>query len=89
MVDLLSVSQTSLHNKQVMPRKPIPDRAVPILKMIEKWGTSYRGTGNSEVVSTFCDKKVDHRTFLETVLLLAKYDYTLVGHLENVMKNVC
>ena len=44
-VDLLSFSQTLLHNKQVMSRKPIPNRVVSILKMIEKWGTNYRGTG--------------------------------------------
>ena len=54
--------------------------------MIEKRGTSCRGTGNSEAVSTLCDKKVDHGTFLETVLLLAKYDNILKCHLENVIK---
>ena len=44
-VDLLTVSQTSLHNKQVMQRRKILDRVVSIVKMIGKWGTSCRGTG--------------------------------------------
>ena len=48
--------------------------------------TIYRGTGSSDAVSTLCDKKVDHGTFLETVLLLAKYDNILKCHLENVYK---
>ena len=47
---------------------------------------SCRGTGSSEAVSTLCDEKVDHETFLEIVLLLAKYDYILKCHLENVIK---
>ena len=81
-----AVSQTTLHNKEVMQRRPISDRVVLILKMIEKRGTSYRGTGNSETVSTLCDKKVDHGTFLEIVLLLAKYDNILKCHLENAVK---
>ena len=63
-VDLLTVSQTSLHNKQVKQRRPIPDRVVSIVKMIGKRGMSYRETGNLEAVSTLCDKKVDHGTFL-------------------------
>ena len=54
--------------------------------MIGKRGTSYRGTGSSEAVSNLCDKKVDLRTFLGTVLLLAKYDNILKSHLENVIK---
>ena len=40
-------------------------------------------------MSTLCDKKVDHGTFLETVLFLAKYDNILKCHLENVIENVC
>ena len=43
-------------------------------------------TGSSEPVSALCDEKVDHGTFLETVLLLAKYDNILKCHLENVIK---
>ena len=35
---------------------------------------------------TLCDEKVDHGTFLETVLLLAKYDNILKCHLENVIE---
>ena len=85
-VDLLTVSQTSLHNKQVMQRRQILDRVVSIVKMIGKRGTNYRGTGCSEAVSTLCDEKVDHGTFLETVLLLAKCDNILKCHLENVIK---
>ena len=88
-VDLLTVNQTSLHNKQVMQRKQIFGRVVSIVKMIGKRGTSYRETGSLEAVSTLCDEKVDHGTFLETVLLLAKYDNILKSHLENVIKNVC
>ena len=76
MVDLLTVSETSLHNKQVMQRRQILDRVVSILKMIGKWKTSHRGIGSSEAVFTLCDKKVDQGTFLETVLL-AKYDNIL------------
>ena len=72
MVDLLTISQTSLHNKQVMQRRQIFDRVVSIVKMIGKRGTSYRGTGSLEAVSTLCDENVDHGTFLETALLLAK-----------------
>ena len=75
-IDLLTVSQTSLHNKQVMQRRKIFDRVVSIVKMIGKRGASYRGTGSSEAVSTLCDEKVDQKTFLETVLL-AKYDNIL------------
>ena len=37
-------------------------------------------------MSTLCDKKVDHEAFLETVLLLAKYNNILKCHLENVIK---
>ena len=85
-VDLLSVSQTPLHNKQVMQRRQILDRVVSIVKMTGKRGTSYRGTGSSEAVSTLCDEKVDHRTFLDTVLLLAKYNNILKCYLENVIK---
>ena len=85
-VDLLTVSQTSLHKKQVMQRRQILDRVVSIWKMIGKTGTIYRGIGSSETVSTLCDEKVDHGTFLETVLLLAKYDNILKCHLENVIK---
>ena len=54
--------------------------------MIGKRGTSYRGTGSSEAVSTLCDEKVDYETFLETVLLPAKYYNILKCHLENVIK---
>ena len=88
-LDLLTFSQTSLHNKQVMQRRQILDRVVSIGKIIGKRETSYRGTGSSETVSTLYDKKVDHGTFLETVLLLAKHDNILKCHLENVNKNVC
>ena len=78
-VDLLSVSQTSLQNKQVMQRRQSLDRVVSIVKMIEKQGTSYRGIGSLIAVSTLCDDKVDHGTFLETVLLFAKCDNILVS----------
>ena len=54
--------------------------------MIGKRETSYMETGSLEAVSTLCDEKVDHGTFLETVLLLAKYDNILKCHLENVIK---
>ena len=54
--------------------------------MIEKRGTRYRATESSEAVSTLCDEKVDHGTFLETVILLAEYDNILKCHLENVIK---
>ena len=37
-------------------------------------------------MSTLCDKKVDHETFLETVLLFAKYDIILKYHLKNIIK---
>ena len=40
-------------------------------------------------MSTLCAEKVDHGTFLEIVLLLAKYDNILKCHLENLLKNVC
>ena len=85
-VDLPTVTQTSLHNKQVMQRRQILDRVVSIVKMIGKKGTSYRETGSLEVVSTLCDEKVDHGTFLETVLLLAKYDNIVKSHLEIVVQ---
>ena len=62
-VDLLTVSQTSLHNKQIMQRRQILDRVVSIVKIIGKRGTSYRGTGSLEAVSTLCDEKVGHGTF--------------------------
>ena len=76
-VDLLTVSETSLHNKQVIQRRRILDRDVSIVKMVKKRGTSYRETKSSEAVSTLCDEKVDHGTFLKTVLFLAKYDNIL------------
>ena len=57
-IDLLIVSQTSLHNKQVMQRRQILDRVVSIVKMIGKRETSFRETGSSEAVSTLCDKKL-------------------------------
>ena len=69
-----------------MQRRQIVDRVVSIVKMIGKRGTSYRGTGNWEAVSTSCDEKVDHGIFLETVLLLAKYNNILKCHLENIVK---
>ena len=37
-------------------------------------------------MSTLCDKKVCHGTFLETVFLFAKYDDILKCHLENAIK---
>ena len=85
-VDLVIVSQTSLHNKPVMQRRQIFDRVVSIVKMIGKRGTSYGGTGSSEAMSTLCDEKVDHRIFLETVLLLEKYNNILRCHLKNIIK---
>ena len=84
-VDLLTVSQTSLHNKQVMQRRQILDRFVSIVKMIGKRRANYMGARSSEVVSTLCDEKVDPETFLE-IVLLAKYDNILKCHLENVIK---
>ena len=84
-VDLLTISQTSLHNKQVMQRRQILDRAISIVKKIGKRRTSYSGTGSSKAVSTLRDEKVFHGIFLETVLLLAKYDNILKCHLENVI----
>ena len=63
-VNLLTVSQTSLHNKQVMQRRQILDRVVSIGKRIGKRGTSYRKTGSSEAVSTLYNEKVDNGTFL-------------------------
>ena len=57
-VDLLIVSQTSLHDKQVMQRRQILDRVVSIVKMIGKWGTSYRGTGSSKAVSYVMKKLI-------------------------------
>ena len=69
-----------------MQRRQIRDRVVFIVKMIEKRGTSYRGTANSKAVSTLCDEKVDHGIFLETVFLFAKYDNILKYNLENVIK---
>ena len=86
MIDLLTVGQTSLHNKQVTHTRQILDRVVSLGKMIGKRGTSYRGTGSSETVSTLYDEKVDYGTFLETLLLLAKQDNILKCHLENVIK---
>ena len=65
-----------------MQRRQIIDIVVPIVKIIGKRGTSCRETGSSKAMSTLCDEKVDHRTFLETVLLLAILDC----HLENVVK---
>ena len=66
-----------------MQRRKILDRVVSIVKMIGKRGTSYRGTGSSEAVSTLCDENVDHGTLLHTALLLAKHDNILKCHLEN------
>ena len=37
-------------------------------------------------MSILCDKKVDHETFLETVLLFAKYDIILKYYLKNIIK---
>ena len=68
-----------------MRRRQILDRVVSIVKMIGKRETSYRGTRSSEVVSTLCDEKVDHGTFLEIVLFFAKYDNILKCHLEKVI----
>ena len=86
MVDLLTARQTSLHKKQVMQRRLMLDRVVSIVKMTGKRGTSCRGTGSLEAVSTLYNEKVDHGTFLETALLFAKYDNILKCHLENVFK---
>ena len=36
MVDLLTISQTSLHNKQAIQRRQILDRAISIVKFISK-----------------------------------------------------
>ena len=84
-VDLLTLSQILLHNKQVVQRRKVLDRVVSIVKMIGKKGTSYRGTRSSEAVSTSCDEKVDYQTVLE-IVLLAKYDNILKCHLENFIK---
>ena len=43
---------------------------------------SYRGTGGAEKVSSLCDEEVDHGTFLETVLLLTKYDNVMQDHMK-------
>ena len=72
-----------------MQRRQVLDRVVSIVKMIGKRETSHRGTGSSEAVSTLSDEKVDHGTFLETVLLLAKCNNILKCHFENLSKNVC
>ena len=80
-------SDTSLHNKHVMrKRRLVLDRIVSIIKMIGKRGMSYRGTGGAEKVSSLCDEEVDHGTFLETVLLLTKYDNVMQDHMKNIVK---
>ena len=79
-------NDTSLLNKHVMRRKLVLDRIVSIIKMIGKRGMSYRGTGGAEKVSSLCDEEVDHGTFLETVLLLTKYDNVMQDHMKNIVK---
>ena len=54
--------------------------------MIGKRGRSYRGIGSSEV-HTLINEKIDHGTFLETVLLLAKYDSILKCRLDQGSSN--
>ena len=69
-----------------MQRRQILDRVVSIVKMIGKRGASYRGTRSLKAVSNLCDEKVDHETFLETLLLFVNNDNILKCHLENVIK---
>ena len=82
---LLSVQHHYTTNKSCKESK-FSTESFSLVKMMGKRGTIYRGTGSSDAVSTLCDKKVDHGTFLETVLLLAKYNNILKCHLENVYK---
>lgn len=51
--------------------------------MIGKRGLSYRGTSSNEAVYTLNDHTIDHGTFLETVILLSKYDPILKLHVDS------
>lgn len=60
-------------------------RLVDIIKLIGKRGLSYRGAKNAEAAYTLDNPALDHRNFLEIVLLLSKYDPLLKEHVDKVV----
>ena len=87
-VDLLTVSQTSLSYKQVMQRRPILDRVVSILKMIENRERAIGEQGIRKRCLLYVIKKLitEHFWRLYFFLLIIKSDNILKCHLENTIK---
>ena len=63
----------------------IVDRVVSIVKVIGKRGMPYRGKAGCEAVNVLANDRVDHGTFLEIVILVAKYDEILKAHLKEII----
>lgn len=80
---LLFSTQLELNNKQIMKRRQILDRVINVLKLVGKRGLSYRRNEN-EAAYSLLDESLDHGTFLEIILLLAKYDIILKEHIESI-----
>ena len=83
--DMISTTQLTQTKQQIVKRREVLDRIVSIVRLIGKRGMSYRGKSNCESVASLRDDTVDHGTFLEIALLLAKYDDVLKENLESII----
>ena len=84
-LDMVQGQQYSLRKQQVLHRRLIVDRVVSIVKVIGKRCMPYRGKAGCEAVNVLANDRVDHGTFLEIVILVAKYDEILKAHLKEII----
>ncbi|KAF7645646.1 hypothetical protein LDENG_00200640, partial [Lucifuga dentata] len=83
---LLKDNQMSARREQIKKKRLVLERIVDIIKVTGKWGLSYRGGFDSEAAYTLENTTADHRTFLELVLLLSKYDMCQKEHLTHCIE---
>jgi hypothetical protein len=76
---------SSIRKKEIENNRQILLRIIEIIKLIGKRGLSYRGQ-KCEAAYTLNYCNLDHGNFLEMVILISKFDPTLQGHLDKVIK---
>lgn len=86
--DLIDINLSRLRREQVEKRREILKRIIDTVKMLGKCGSGFRGKRN-EAAYTLKDENVNHGNFLETILLLAKYDPLLQNHINEAAVKSC
>lgn len=81
---ILLKDQLTKRMLEVKDRRLVFERIVDVVKLIRKRGMSFRGEYKS--TKDLSDPNVSHGNFLNIVLLLAKYDFTLNKHVQSVIK---